>query len=236
MGQEINFYEVIKDILSQRLKPPYAKKEIKATIMGAIGGADYISAITAYLWGAYNNFDSVAKIAFKEIFFDDLKIHNASAFYFFSFYFLNDFKRTGFDRREESDRRDSYSLDFFQEKIIERRQGRDRRKNQETRLNWTRVTKWVSVPFNTEEGIRGVDQADSPVEKKLQRLDDNHVASEICLRPDEEMDIRSLNGILSALIIYFDIYIKQGRTEWLHGLDEEIFERAKKVMIKLTER
>jgi hypothetical protein len=235
MGQEINFYEVIKNILSERLKPPYMKKEIKAAIMEAIGGADYISAITAYLWGAYNNFDSGAKIAFKEIFFDDLKIHNASAFYFFSFYFLNDFKRTGFDRRDESDRRDSYSLDFFQEKIIERRQGRDRRKNQETRLNWTRVTKWVSVPFNTEEGIRGEDQADSPVEKKVRQLD-NHVASEICLRPDEEMDIRSLNGILSALIIYFDIYIKQGRTEWLHSLDEEIFERAKKVMIKLTER
>ena len=237
MVQEINFYEVIKNILSERLKPPYIQQEIKAVILEAIGGADYISAITAYLWGAYNNFDSDAKIAFKEIFFNDLKIHNSSAFYFFSFYFLNDFKRTGFDRRCESDRRDSYSLDFFHEKIIERRQRGDRRKKQETRLNWTRVTKWVSVPFNVEagEGIRGEDQADSPVEKKLRQLD-NHVASEICLRPDDEMDIRSLNGILSALIIYFDIYIKQGRTEWLHSLDEEIFKRAKNVMIKLTER
>lgn len=233
MGQEINFYEVIKGILSERLKPPYAKKEIKATIMEAIGENDYISAVTAYLWGAYNNFDPAAKIAFKEVFSNDLKMQNSSAFYFFSFYFLNDFKRTGFDRRAESDRRDSYSLDFFSEEIIERRQGGDRRKKQETRLNWTRVTKWVSVPFNAEESIRGEDQTDSPVENKLRRLDD-HVAGEICL--SSNMDIRSLNGILSALIIYFDLYIKQGRTEWLRSLDEEIFARAKNVMSKLTEK
>jgi len=235
MGQESIYYEVIRDILSERLKPPYIKEEIKAIIIEAIAGSDYISAVTAYLWGAYNNFDDDAKIAFKEIFFDDLKIHNPSAFYFFSFYFLNDFKRTGFDRRAESDRRNSYSLDFFHEKIIERRKGGDRRQDQEKRLNWTRVTKWCSVPFNVEDGGQGEDQADLPVDKKLQQLD-NDVASEICLRPDAEMDIRSLNGILSALIIYFDIYIKQGRTEWLHSLDEEILERAKNVMRALIER
>lgn len=235
MAQESNYYEMIKDILSERMKPPYMKEEIKTIIMDAIGETDYIPAITAYLWGAYNNFDADAKIAFKEIFFDDLKIHNPSAFYFFSFYFLNDFKRTGFDRRADSDRRKSYSLDFFHERIIERRQGGDRRKDHEKRLNWTRVTKWVSVPFSAESGVQGEDRAGSLLEEKLRQLD-NYVSSEICLRPDTDMDIRSLNGILSALIIYFDIYIKQGQTDWLYSLDEEILERAKNVMRDLIER
>ena len=55
-------------------------------------------------------------------------------------------------------------------------------------------------------------------------------------RPGTEMDIRGLNAILSALIIYFEIYIKQGQTDWLNNLNEEIFERAKNVMRNLIER
>ena len=60
--------------------------------------------------------------------------------------------------------------------------------------------------------------------------------NKICPRPDTEMDIRGLNAILSALIIYFEIYIKQGQTDWLNNLNEEIFERAKNVMRNLIER
>jgi hypothetical protein len=235
MGKESNYYEVIKEILSEHQRAPYIQEEIKAKIVDAIGGDDYISAITAYLWGAYNNFDSSAKAAFKEIFFDDLRIHNPSAFYFFSFFFLNDFKRTGFDRRSDSDRRSSYSLDFFGEKVVERRQGTDRRKDQEKRLNWTRVTKWVSVPFKGEGGSGGGDEADSGPDEKL-RLPDHPATTRMRLRPDAEMDIRNLNAILSSLLLYFEVYIKQGQTDWLKNLDEEIFDRAKKVMKNLFER
>jgi hypothetical protein len=66
--------------------------------------------------------------------------------------FINDSRRRGFDRRTDgSDRRTSYSLDFFSENIIERRSGEERRQEKEKRLNWTRVTKWVSVPFKAGE-------------------------------------------------------------------------------------
>jgi hypothetical protein len=235
MGKGNNDYEVIRKILSECLKTSYTKEEIKAKIVNALGGADYTTAITAYLWGAYNHFDSDAKVAFKELFSDDLRIHNPSAFYFFSFYFLNDFKRTGFDRRDDSDRRNSYSLDFFCEKIIERRRGTDRRKDPEKRLNWTRVTKWVSVPFNADGGNQGGDRADSPLEEKSPRRD-NDVMNKMRPRPGTEMDIRDLNAVLSALVIYFEIYIKQGQTDWLNNLNEEIFERAKNVMRNLIER
>jgi hypothetical protein len=235
MGKESDYYEMIRKILSERLKTSCTKEDTKAKIVDAIGEADYITAITAYLWGAYNNFDSDAKVAFKELFSNDLKKHNPSAFYFFSFYFQNDFKRAGFDRRNDSDRRNSYSLDFFCEKIIERRRGKDRRKDEEKRLNWTRVTKWVSVPFNVDGGNQGRDRADSPFEEKLQQLDTD-VMNKIRARPCAEMDISSFNNILSALISYFEIYIKPGRTDWLNNLDEEIFERAKNVMRNLIER
>jgi hypothetical protein len=230
-----HYYEVIKKILSECRKRSCPKEEIKVKIVDAVGGADYITAITAYLWGAYNNFDSDAKVAFKEVFSDDLRIQNPSAFYFFSYYFLNDFKRTGFDRRNDSDRRNSYSLDFFHEKIIERRRGTDRRKDLEKRLNWTRVTKWVSVPFNVDGGNQGGDKADSPSGERLQQID-NDVMNKTPPHPGAEMDIRSLNAILSALVIYFDTYIKQGQTDWLNNLNEEIFERAKNVMSNLIEK
>jgi hypothetical protein len=235
MRKEHHYYEVIKKILAECRKRSCPKEEIKMKIVDAIGGADYITALTAYLWGAYNNFDSDAKVAFKEVFSDDLRTQNPSAFYFFSYYFLNDFKRTGFDRRNDSDRRNSYSLDFFHEKIIERRQGGDRRKDLEKRLNWTRVTKWVSVPFNVDGGDQGGDKADSPAGERLQQID-NGVMNKIPARPGAEMDIRSLNAILSALIIYFDTYINHGQTGWLNNVNEEIFERAKNVMSNIIEK
>ncbi len=235
MGKESDDYQVIKGILAEHRQTPYIKEEIKALLVDAIGEEKYISAITAYLWGSYNNFDSDAKAAFKEIFFDDLKMHNPAAFYFFSFFFLNDFKRTGFDRRNDSDRRCSYSLDFFSDKVVERRQGTDRRKDPEKRLNWTRVTQWVSVPFKGEGGNLGRDGVDSGPDEPL-RLPDHPDPNRMYLRPDRQMDIRNLNAILSSLILYFEVYIQEGQTDWLKNLDEEIFGRAKKVMKNLIER
>ena len=234
MGTESNHYEVIRKILSAHLMPPYIKEEIKAKIAAAIGDGDYIEAVTAYLWGAYNNFDPKAKVAFKEIFFDDLKIHNQAAFYFFSFYFMNDFKRTGFDRRTDNDRREAYSLDFFSEKIIDRRQGIDRRSKQEKRLNWTRVTEWVSVPFKVDDVNPRGERDDSLLADKLPKLDKD-VRREMPIRHDAEIDIQSLNAILANLIIYFDSYVRLGQTDWLNDLNEEIFQRAQDVMTNLRE-
>jgi hypothetical protein len=91
------------------------------------------------------------------------------------------------------------------------------------------------VPFNVEGGNQGGDRADSLLEEKLQQID-NDVMNKIRPRPGTEMDIRGLNAILSDLIIYFEIYIKQGQTDWLNNLNEEIFERAKNVMRNLIER
>lgn len=232
MGRERNDYEVIKKVLTEHLKEPFVKEEIKAKIVDAIGGQDYISAVTAYLWGAYNKFDAMAKIAFKKIFHDDLRKQNPSAYYFFSFYFLHDFKRTGFDRRTDSDRRQSYSLDFFCERIVERRQGGDRRKDPEKRLNWTRVTKWVSVPFSADLNAAAGAGHDSLPEEPSRKLADALENRQ----PNTEMDIRSLNVILSSLILYFDSHIKEGQTAWLNTLDEEIFARAKHIMRELIDR
>lgn len=234
MRKDRNYYEVIKQVLSEHQKAPCTPESLKARIVEVLKGDDYITAVTAYLWGAYNNFDSDAKEAFRLIFHDDLKKHNPSAVYFFSFYFLNDFKRTGFDRRTDNDRRKCYSLDFFGETIIERRQGGDRRKDAEKRLNWTRVTKWVSVPFNTDAGNRtGGERMDSSPGEPSIRPDQDITDS---LRPYTAMDIRSLNLILSSLILYFESHIKQGQTAWLNSLDEEIFARAKNIMRDLIER
>jgi len=234
MGQDSNYYDVIRKILAAHLKPPYIKAEIKAKIAAAIGSDDYIEAVTAYLWGAYNNFDPRAKVAFKEIFFDDLRIHNQAAFYFFSFYFMNDFKRTGFDRRTDNDRREAYSLDFFSERIVERRQGLDRRSKQEKRLNWTRVTEWVSVPFKIDDDGSRTDGAESRLEDKLPKLVSD-AGSGLPVGPDPELGSQSLNAILSSLIFFFDGYVKPGKTDWLNGLNEEVFSRAQDVMNNLME-
>ena len=230
MSKESNHYATIKNVLSEHLKPPFLSEAIKAKIIAALGGDDYISAVTAYLWGAYNNFDPDAKVAFKEIFFNDLRLHNQAAFYFFSFYFLNDFKRTGFDRRTDNDRREAYSLDFFSERIVDRRQGIDRRSRREKRLNWTRVTEWVSVPFKVDDVSPSGDKPDAILEDRgLRGLRQGNIC------PEAEIDIQSLNTILSSLIIYFETYVRQGETDWLQALNEEIFQRAQDVMSSLRE-
>ncbi len=206
-----NFYRTIGRILSRRLTPPYDKEAIKSEIVRAIAGENYINAITAYLWEAYINFDAQAKVAFQEIFFDDLKEHNLAAFYFFSFYFSNNFQRGGFDRRADVDRRNTYSLDFFADAIIERRKGKERREDAEKRLSWTRITKWVSVPFRVDTGKEGDAEYQTTA------------------------DQARLNTILSDLAQYYERYIERGQTDWLTFTDNETFERAKKVMISLIQ-
>ncbi len=230
MEKEQRCYQAIKAILSKHGKPPYNKEQIKSAIISSIREYDYISAIIAYLWGAYNNFDSNAKNAFKDVFSDDLKEHDQTAFYFFSFYFTHDFKRTGFDRRHYGDRRECYSLDFFSETIRDLRKGTERRRRMEKRTNWTRVTDWVSVPFKTTPGRHEENLLDYPLNGGRQRLDqitdlDNRQA----------MDIASLNAILSHLVMYYENHIRQGQTEWLRFIDNETLHRAKNVMKTLIE-
>jgi hypothetical protein len=224
MEKEQRCYRTIKAILSKHGKPPYKKEEIKAAITSSIREYDYISAITAYLWGAYNNFDAAAKIAFKEVFSDDLKKHDQTAFYFFSFYFTHDFKRTGFDRRQYGDRRESYSLDFFSETIRDLRKGSERRRGMEKRTTWTRVTEWTSVPFKTTRSGRQKG-GDALLTDRGQMLD--QFADSENLQPAK---IESLNTILSSLVTYYETHIQQGETEWMIVADEEIFKHAKDVM------
>lgn len=146
MESKKHYYETIKGVLSQIAKLPYNKEEVKVEIVKSIKGYDYISAVTDYLWGAYCNSDPSVKAAFDGIFSDDLYEYNPELFHFFSFCFSNDFLRRGFDRRLGNDQRKAHSLDFH-ENGIERRSGKERRRKSEKRLNWTRITDWVSVPF-----------------------------------------------------------------------------------------
>ncbi|HBB15872.1 MAG: hypothetical protein A3J94_03850 [Syntrophus sp. RIFOXYC2_FULL_54_9] len=227
MEKEQRCYRTIKAILSKHGKPPYKKEEIKSAITSSIREYDYISAITAYLWGAYNNFDAGAKTAFKEIFSEDLKKHDQTAFYFFSFYFTHDFKRTGFDRRQYGDRRESYSLDFFSETIRDLRKGTERRRPTEKRTTWTRVTEWTSVPFKATRSGREKD-SDTLLIDRGQMLD------QLTDAEDRQVPkIESLNTILSSLVTYYETHIQQEETEWMIVADEEIFQRAKDVMKKL---
>jgi hypothetical protein len=225
MEKEQRCYRTIKAILAKHGKPPYKKEAVKAAITSSIREYDYISAITAYLWGAYNNFDADAKIAFKEVFYDDLKKHDQTAFYFFSFYFTHDFKRTGFDRRQYGDRRESYSLDFFSETIRDMRKGTERRKPIEKRTTWTRVTEWTSVPFKATRGGRE-EEGSTPLlidrGQTLDRLTDSE-------KP-QTAGTENLNTILSSLVMYYENHIQEGTTEWMSEIDEETFLRAKEVM------
>ena len=232
MEQEQHCYQIIKAVLSEHGEPPYNKEEIKSAIVNAIHEYDYVSAIIAYLWGAYNHLDPTAKIAFNEIFFDDLKKHEQTAFYFyfFSFYFTHDFKRAGFDRRRDEDRRKSYSLDFFSETDSDLRKGAERRKRTEKRVDWTRVTEWSSVPFKS---IHHRDEPDMTIypDKDKEQEPDQFTDKEYPL----EADLRGLNATLSDLVTYFDNYIKQDQTDWASFVDQETFGRAKDVMRKLVE-
>jgi hypothetical protein len=49
------------------------------------------------------------------------------------------------DRRSGEDRRRSYSLDYLSNGGVERRSWKERRSQVERRVDWMRVSKWVSV-------------------------------------------------------------------------------------------
>ena len=224
MEKEQRCYRTIKAILAKHGKPPYKKEAIKSAITSAIREYDYVSAITAYLWGAYNNFDADAKIAFKEVFSDDLKKNDQTAFYFFSFYFTHDFKRTGFDRRRYGDRRESYSLDFFSETIRDLRKGTERRKGMEKRTTWTRVTEWTSVPFKAAKSVPESHLDTLLIDRPamLDRITDSEI--------QQAPKIESMNAILSSLVMYYETHIQGGEPEWMSVVDEEAFQRARDVM------
>jgi hypothetical protein len=225
MEKEQRCYRMIKAILSKHGKPPYKKETIKSAIKSSIREYDYITAIVAYLWGAYNNFDAEAKTAFKEVFAGDLKEQDQTAYYFFSFYFSHDFKRTGFDRRQYGDRRESYSIDFFSETIRDLRKGTERRKPVEKRTTWTRVTEWTSVPFKTNQNRRSEALLEYPSNDMLQMLTQIGDSENL-----KAVKIESLNAILSRLVMYYETHIQGGEAEWMSVIDEETFQRAKDVM------
>lgn len=228
MEKKQQHYNVIKEVLSQIATQPFNREEIKAEIINAISGCDYISAVIDYLWGAYYNFDPSAKVAFDKIFSDDLKARKPDVYYFFSFYFNNNFMRRGFDRRLGSDRRGSYSLDF-QTNVVERRSGKERRRETEKRLDWTRVTEWVSVPFKLPDGRR---------EGEMQAPEGYAADGITCSLDGEEpqaVNLQSLNIILSCLVTYFENYMQPGQTAWMSGINRETFERARPVMKNLLE-
>lgn len=228
MEKKQQHYQVIKDILSKIAGPPYDQEGIKAEIVNAIRGDDYISAVIDYLWGAYYNFDSPAKVAFENIFSDDLKARKPDVFYFFSFFFSNNFPRRGFDRRLDRDRREGYSLDL-QGNIIERRSGNERRKEAEKRLEWTRITEWVSVPFKLPDSRRECEM----------KATDGYAADGVSFPSDTEyepaVNLQSLNIILCCLVTYFENYMQPGQTAWMNSVNRETFERAKHVMRNLIE-
>lgn len=228
MDKEQRCYQAINAILSKHGQSPYNKEEIKAAISSSIREYDYVPAVIAYLWGAYNRFDRKARIAFRDVFADDLKDHDPTAFYFFSFYFSRDFKRSGFDRRQPGDRRQAYSVDHFSDIMKDLRKGVERRKQAEMRAHWTRVSQWSSVPF---EATRS-----APPESGLEDLSTEGTDPfEPLPGPDERQpaDIRSLTAILADLVIYYDTHIRQGQTEWMGFIDEAAFQRARDVMRKL---
>lgn len=225
MEKEQRCYRAINAILSKQGKPPYNKEEIKAAIISSIREYDYITAVVAYLWGAYNNFDPNARMAFREVFADDLKEQDETAFYFFSFYYSRNFKRTGFDRRQLGDRREAYSLDYFSEIMKDLRSGTERRKQKEARTDWTRVTQWASVPFKAAQSGGEANGSDDALLDGGQRLEPVTDAE-----PLRNADIKSLKRILSDLVAYYEQHIRLGQTEWMDHIDEESFLRARDVM------
>lgn len=54
-------------------------------------------------------------------------------------------RRSSIDRRECEDMRESHNLDYFEEGGLERRVHLERRKLDERRSDWIRVSKWRSV-------------------------------------------------------------------------------------------
>lgn len=228
MDKEQRCYQAINAILAKHDRRPYDREEIKTAIGSSIREYDYITAIVAYLWGAYNRFDRNARIAFRDVFSDDLKEHDPTAFYFFSFYFSRDFKRTGFDRRQPGDRRQAYSIDHFANIMKDLRTGVERRKQAEMRTHWTRVSEWSSVPFETTQSGPGTAGSDDLLTEERGMLEP---LSQTEAPP--AADVTKLKKILSDLVRYYDTHIQQGQTEWMDFIDEEDFRRAQDVMRQL---
>ncbi|MCK5227165.1 MAG: hypothetical protein KAK02_03105 [Desulfobulbaceae bacterium] len=53
-------------------------------------------------------------------------------------------KRSGYDRRDETDRRVAYSVNYFENGGLDRRR-EERRRSRETRIGWIRTSPWSSI-------------------------------------------------------------------------------------------
>ena len=53
---------------------------------------------------------------------------------------------SGIDRRSVEDRRQIYDVDYFFEGGIERRSWKNRRWQEERRMQWRRISEWASEP------------------------------------------------------------------------------------------
>ena len=64
---------------------------------------------------------------------------------------LNIHKRSGLDRRTLDERREVFSIDYFDAGGMERRKRIERRLSGEKRAGWVRVTQWSSVYVGVTE-------------------------------------------------------------------------------------
>ncbi|MCK9362487.1 MAG: hypothetical protein M0P74_02645 [Syntrophales bacterium] len=223
MAKNKDFYEIIRGIISRCQAVPYDKELIKAEIMKELQVSDYPSAIVSYLWGAYYNLDGDAQKVFLAGVFFEMKEQYPSLYDFFSFYFQNNTRRRGFDRRLGENRRKSYSLDYYSGKFIERRSKRERRKSPETREGWTRLDQWISVPFEPDEAFAGQGMGMRPPAQE-------GAFSENDFFRKEYISLYSIEIILTALTAYFESYMQPGQTAWKDVVSPETLRSAETVM------
>lgn len=73
------------------------------------------------------------------------------------------YKRSGFDRRVDEDRRTTFDLDYLEGQKKERRSGKQRRRQPETRKGWVRVSSWTSVLSHFDDRVSPEPQDAEPV-------------------------------------------------------------------------
>jgi hypothetical protein len=230
------YHKTIKEIIARHQGMPEAKSIIRSKIVEAFGEDCYLKAVTSYLWEAYRKAEAEAKSAFLKLFQDDLRNGDPAAFYFFSLHYQHNLRRVAFDRRSGQDRRASYSVDFFDQRLTERRRGGERRRAPETRLNWTRIDEWVSVPFKSSPPCRAAapqPPAGLPADRHSEFLFPQKPSG--ATPEKDELPYRFLNALLAMLASCFHNLNLAENTHGARALDQQIFQEATRVMIRLTE-
>ena len=228
MDKNRDFYEIIRGVILRCQAAPFEKERLKAEIKSALQGCEYSSAVVAYLWGAYYNLDGDAQKVFQEGVFLELKEQYPSLYDFFSFYFQSNVRRRGFDRRLGDERRKCYSLDHYTGVFLERRSERERRKNPEGRAGWTRMEQWTSVPFDVDHFF-----LDEEVDEGISASGGGgQVFSTRDSFQGKNVNLYSIEIILSSLAAYFESYMQPGQTAWKEYVSPETLNRAEAVMKK----